>query len=404
MSEATDRTFGATRASDSRLIASVSIAHFVSHFYMLVLPPLFVFVRDDYGVSYTELGLALTVFNVVSAVLQTPAGFLVDRFDARITLIVGLLLGAAGYAVAAHVNSYWVLVAMFGLIGVGNTVYHPADYALLSHRVAPERASQAYSVHTFAGMLGSAAAPMSVLFMHSLFGWRGAFFGAALLGIVAAAILFMHRGTPPESHAGKPPKSAGVDASWRLLFSAPILMSLLFFMLLSFANGGLQNYFVVALSALHGATPITANTALTANLLLSALGVLLGGLIAGRTTRHGVVAALGLAVSGLAIILLGFVDTDALMLIAIMSLAGLTSGLIMPSRDMLVRAVTPPGAFGKVFGFVTNGFNISGIISPLVFGALMDRGYPQSVFLLIGACSLAAIVSVALTPRQPAKT
>jgi len=151
MTEATNLTFSTRRTDDIRLVAGVSTAHFVSHFYMLVLPPLFAFVRADYAVSYTEIGLALTMFNAVSAVAQTPAGFLIDRINARLTLIAGLLLGAIGFAVAAVVDSYWVLILAFGLIGLGNTVYHPADYALLSRHVAPERMSKAYSTHTFSG-------------------------------------------------------------------------------------------------------------------------------------------------------------------------------------------------------------------------------------------------------------
>ena len=400
MTQATDRTFAATRASDTRLIASVSAAHFVSHFYMLVLPPLFAFVRADYSVSYTELGLALTVLNVVSAVLQTPAGFLIDRIDARLALVAGLVFGALGFAIAALVDSYWVLIAMFALIGVGNTVYHPADYALLSHRVSSERMSQAYSVHTFAGMLGSATAPISVLFMHSLFGWRGAFFGAAIVGFVVAAILFLQRNEPHGQQAAKPHAETDKGTSWQLLLSPPILVSLVFFMLLSIANGGLQAYSVVALNALYGTSPITANTALSANLVLAATGVLVGGWIAGRTLRHGLVASLGLVASAAAIISLGFVDPNAVLLIALMSLGGLCSGLIMPSRDMLVRAVTPPGAFGKVFGFVTNGFNLAGIIAPLIYGALMDHGNPRAVFVLVGTCSLAAVVTVVIAPRR----
>lgn len=400
MTQATDIAFTIRRANDTRLIASVSAAHFVSHFYMLVLPPLFVFVRADYGVSYTELGLALTVFNIASAVLQTPAGFLIDRIDARLALVVGLLLGALGYAIAALVDSYWMLIAMFALLGVGNTVFHPADYALLSHGVAAERMSQAYSVHTFAGMLGSAAAPVSVLLLHSLFGWRGAFFGAAVLGFVCALVLFMQRGAPHEHAAAKPHAPADAEATWKLLLSPPILVSLVFFMLLSIANGGLQNYSVVAFGALYGTPLVTANAALSVNLVLSAAGVLGGGWIAGRTTRHGLVAAFGLIFSALAIIVLGLVEPNALVLVAFMALAGLSSGLIMPSRDMLVRAVTPPGAFGKVFGFVTNGFNLAGIVAPLIFGALMDRGAPRAVFILIGACSLAAIVTVVSAPRR----
>lgn len=402
MTEATDRTFAATRADDIRLITCVSAAHFVSHFYYLVLPPLFAFVRADYGVSYTELGIALTMFNVVSAVLQTPAGFLIDRIDARLSLVAGLVLGAVGYMVAALVDSFWVLVAMFALVGVGNTVYHPADYALLSHRISPERVSQAYSVHTFAGMLGSAAAPVSLLLMQNLFGWRGAFFGAAILGFVVAAILFMQRDPAPQAPAGKPRATADSGATRRLLLSKPILMSVLFFMLLSISSFGVQNYSVVALGALYGTAPVTANTALSVYLVLSAAGVLAGGWIAGRTTRHGIVAAFGLAATAFALTLLGIVDPHTLLLILVMSFAGFCFGAIMPSRDMLVRAITPPGAFGKVFGFVTNGFSLGGIISPLIFGPLMDHGEPRAVFLLIGACSLLAIATVMTTPRQRA--
>ncbi|HXF87029.1 MAG TPA: MFS transporter [Xanthobacteraceae bacterium] len=401
MTQATGQIFATARAGDARVIAGVSAAHFVSHFYMLVLPPLFAFVREDYGVSYVELGLALTVFNVVSAVLQTPAGFLIDRIDARHALVAGLLLGAAGYAVAAAVDSFWVLVAMFALIGVGNTVYHPADYAIMSHRVSAERMGQAYSIHTFAGILGSAAAPMSVLLMHSYFGWRGAFFGAAALGTVVAVLLLMQRDAASvATPSAKPNSTAETDSSWRLLLSRPILVSLVFFMLISAANGGLQNFSVVALGALYGTAPLAANTALTGNLLLSATGVLIGGWIASRTLRHRHIAAYGLVTSAVAVFLIGLIDPNAVLLVALMSLAGFASGVIMPARDLLVRAVTPPGAFGKVFGFVTNGFNISGIISPLIFGALMDHGTPRAVFVLIGVCSLAAILTVFAAVRK----
>src|SRR4029079_18273844 len=194
MTESTSLTYAPPRSDDIRLVGGVSAAHFVSHFYMLVLPPLFAFVRADYAVTYTEIGLALTVFNTVSAVAQMPAGFLIDRINARFALIAGLLLRALGFAIAAAVNSYWVLIAAFGLVGLGNTVYHPADYSLLSRHVAPARISQAYSMHTFAGMLGSAAAPAGVLLMHDFYGWRGAFLGSAMLGVIAAVVLLFTPG------------------------------------------------------------------------------------------------------------------------------------------------------------------------------------------------------------------
>lgn len=400
MTEATDRTFAARRAGDARLIGGVSAAHFVSHFYLLVLPPLFAFVRADYGVSYTELGLALTMLNGVSAVLQTPAGFLIDRINARLALVAGLLLGAVAFAVAAAVNSYWVLVAMFALLGVGNTVYHPADYALLSRHVAPERMSQAYSVHTFAGMLGSAATPGAILLLHSMFGWRGAFAGAAVFGALVALVLLLQPDSEPHQAPGKPREAAPVDTSWRLLLSTPIMMNFLFYMLLAFSGFGLQNFSVVALGALYGTSPVTANAALSGHLLLSALGVLIGGLIASRITNFRLTASFGLFVTGITTVLIGSVDMGALLLILVMSAAGLCSGIVMPSRDMIVRESTPPGAFGKVFGFVTNGFNIAGIIAPLLFGALLDHGEPRAMFYVIAAFTLLSIVTVACVPRR----
>ena len=163
--------------------------------------------------------------------------------------------------------------------------------------------------------------------------------------------------------------------------SAPILLNLVFFALLAMISGGLYNYSVVALGALYGTPVTTANAALSGNLLLSAIGVLMGGLLVGRTTRHGMVATIGLAAMALFTALIAEIDLGTLALIAVMSLVGLFSGIIMPSRDMIVREVTPPGSFGKVFGFVTTGFNIGGIVSPLIFGAIMDHGSPRLVFL-----------------------
>jgi MFS family permease len=159
---------------------------------------------------------------------------------------------------------------------------------------------------------------------------------------------------------------------------------------------------VVALGALYATPLTTANAALSGNLLLSAIGVLIGGVLVGRTMRHGTVATLGLTGIALFTVLVAQLDLGTLTLIAAMSAAGFCSGVIMPSRDMIVRAVTPPGSFGKVFGFVTTGFNIGGIISPLIFGAIMDHGSPRLVFLLVAAFSLIAVVTVAARPRRPA--
>jgi FSR family fosmidomycin resistance protein-like MFS transporter len=401
MSEATE-LLAASRPGYARIVGVVSAAHFVSHYYILLLPPLFPFVRAEYGVSYTQIGLALAAFNVVSAALQTPAGFLADWLGARILLIAGLLLGAVAFVVAGVFDSFWLMVAMFALAGVGNTVYHPADYALLSHHVPARRIGQAFSIHTFAGMLGSAVAPGSLLLMQSVWGWRGAFIGAGVLGFAVAALLVAMSDDPEKPVAAVPPRSAQTDtaAGWRLLLSAPIVLNLVFFVLLALMSGGMSNYSVVALGALEGTPVAVANAALSGHLLLSAIGVLIGGLIVGRTTRHGTVAALGLAAIVVFTLLIAYVDLGSWPLVLVMTVCGFFYGVIMPSRDMIVREVTPPGSFGRVFGFVTTGFNIGGIVSPLIFGAIMDHGNPRLVFLLVAAFSAMAVVTVATRPRR----
>ena len=402
MSQATE-LLSANRAPHIRIVGAVSAAHFVSHYYILLLAPLLPFVRAEYGVSYTEIGLALAAFNIVSTVLQTPVGFLVDWLGARILLISGLAIGAAAFTVVGLVNSFWVMVAMFALAGVGNTVYHPADYALLSHHVPADRIGQVFSFHTFAGMLGSAVAPPSLLMMQSLWGWRGAFIGAGILGFAVAAVLLAVRDNAEIKTIPAPrDEEANGAVGWRLLLSPAILLNLVFFVLLAMMSGGTNNSSVVAFGSLYGTSGTTANAALTGNLLLSATGVLIGGLLVGRTKRHGLVATAGLAGIALFIALVGQFDLGSQALVAAMSAAGFCSGVIMPSRDMIVREITPPGSFGKVFGFVTTGFNIGGIIWPLIFGAIMDHGSPRLVFLAVAACSLIAIVTVVTRPKPAA--
>ncbi|HEY3643641.1 MAG TPA: MFS transporter [Xanthobacteraceae bacterium] len=414
MTQAIDLPLPAARAAETKFVGTVCFVHFASHYYITLLAPLFLFVRADYGVSYTELGLAFTAFNVISTALQTPTGFLVDRVSARLLLVAGLLVGATAFTVAALVNSFWVFVAMFALAGLGNTVYHPADYALLSRHVPAARAGRAFSLHTFAGMLGNAAAPPSLLFLQSFVGWRGAFLGAAALGLVAALVMAVAGEAPepastPGRIEGRGAKQAGglqtdtAAVGWRLLVAPAILLNLAFFIMLAMSSGALYNFLVPALGALYG-TPVTiGNAALTGLLLLSPIGVLAGGWLAGRTSHHGLVATCGLIVTAAVTTLVGLFDFAAAALVGLMSIAGFFSGLTMPSRDMIVRAVTPPGAYGRVFGFVSTGFNIGGIVSPLIFGQLLDQGYPRAIFFCVAGCALASIATVAInTSRKSA--
>jgi MFS family permease len=383
-----------------RIIGLVGSAHFVSHIYILALPPLFPFVRAEFGVSYTELGLVVAVFNIISALLQTPAGFLVDRTSARTVLIGGLLLGSASLALAAAAPVFLVLGLAFACLGLANTVYHPADYALLSNRISPRRVGQAFSIHIFAGFIGTAITPAALVILASSFGWRIAFVATALVGlVVAAAIMFF--GEPLGGREAARAKAADASApsagDWRVLMSWPVVLNLVFFMLIAAMSVGTQNYGIVALQALWGASLSLSTTAITVFLMFSAFAVLVGGWLASRTDRHDMVALIGLLVSGVALIPIAFIDLNTTLLLGLMAVSGFFNGVIQPSRDMIVRAVTPPGAFGRVFGFVTTGFNIGGVLAPPAFGYMMDAGTPASVIVVTALCSIAAIPAVLMS-------
>jgi FSR family fosmidomycin resistance protein-like MFS transporter len=387
------------RATELRIISGISAAHFLSHFYFMLLPPVFLMVRAEYDVSYTEIGLALAVFNGVSAVFQTPAGILADRVGAYTVLVAGLLIESIAFALVGAVHSYWFMIAMFGVAGLANTVFHPCDYALLSHHIAKERVGSAFSFHTFSGLLGNSLAPATVLLLQVFIGWRGAFIASAILGVAVAAVLVLQRGDFADSpHLARQANGTKSGADWTVLLSGPIVRSLVFFAVLAAVNVGVQNYSIVALNAAYGTPPELANTALTANMLMAAIGVLVGGLFVNRMSNHGTFAAIGISVTCLCIFLVGLFDLNTVLLFAFMGLSGFASGVIMPSRDMLVREVTPAGQFGTVFGFVTTGFNVAGVLFPLVFGAIMDHGSPRAVFFVSAACGILAIASV-LTVR-----
>jgi MFS transporter, FSR family, fosmidomycin resistance protein len=391
----------ASKGREAKVIALIAVAHFISHFHLMLLPPIFGEVKDAFGVSYTQIGLAITAFNICSALLQTPVGFLVDRAGPRLMLTAGLLGGAAAITAAALLPGYWFFVIAYALLGVANTVYHPADYSILSAAIDHKRIGKAFSIHNFAGYLGMGVAPAVVLTCAALWGWRGAFlfaavlsFAGALLIIVAGSVLPRVVRKPMEESKGD--NKVGLD----LLLSAPILRNLLFFFCIAMANGGFQTFTVVGLGAIHGTPASVANVALSGFLLFSAAGVLLGGIIADRTPHHERVAALGFACTSTVAILMAWVNMPAVVLITVMSLGGLLNGIIQPSRDMMVRAVTPAGSFGKVFGFVSTGFNLGGMVAPLTYAWLMDHNEPRAIFMIVFAFILLGLVT-AITRAKP---
>ncbi|HEV2189060.1 MAG TPA: MFS transporter [Stellaceae bacterium] len=383
---------GAEKGREYRAIAVVSAAHFVNHFHNLVLPPLFPFLKATLGIGFVELGFALTVANILSVAAQLPVGFLVDRLGSRRMLVLGLIVSALAFIFFGLDPSYPRLLIAMGFLGLANSVFHPADYALLSAQIAPARVGRAFSIHTFSGFLGNAIAPVTVLPIAAAFGLNIALIVAGGVALAAALPLVLIRGIDnraPASHAAHP---AAPKIGLTAVLTPTIIGLTGFFALLSLSGSGISNFSVVALRSAFDTPLATASVALTVYLSMQALGVLAGGFIADMTKRHAEVAAVGYAVNACIVLAIGTLGLGAVPLIGAMASAGLLGGLIMPSRDMLVRAAAPPGAMGRTFGVVTSGFNIGGMVGPLMFGFIMDHGAPRWVF----GASVIVMITVAV--------
>jgi len=383
-----------------RTLTGISIAHWVSHFHLLVLPMLFPFLKGQLGVGYVELGFALTVSAVVSGLTQAPTGYLVDHFGARKILLGGLMLGGLALIMLGLHLSYVSLIACAVLLGLANSVYHPADYAVLAEHMDEARMGRAFSIHTFAGFLGGAVAPAIVAALVTVSGGAGALIASGAIGVVVALLLVLMSIPDAGAHKTKP----GAENAPKQAVITPALIALtVLFMLLSLSVAGINNFGVVALMGGYGASYSSANVMLTGFLGASAAGVLAGGFLADHTERHGYVAAACFAANAAIVLMIALVTLPGWALTATMAIAGFLSGVIAPSRDMLVRNAAPPGAAGRAFGIVSTGFNLGGIVSPLLFGWIMDQSAPHWVF---GASVIFMVATVVLSPfteRKAAK-
>ncbi|MEN3351340.1 MAG: hypothetical protein V7632_4975 [Bradyrhizobium sp.] len=381
-----------------RTLTGISVAHWVSHFHIFVLPMLFPFLKQQLGVGYIELGFALTVFAVTSGLTQAPIGYLADHIGARKILLIGLTIGGCALIGLGLHLSYTSLIACAVLLGLANSVYHPADYAILSAHMDEARMGRAFSIHTFAGFLGGAVAPAIMAALVASIGGHGALIVAGAIGPLAALFLIVLG--IPDAGANKNKQDDGAP---RASVITPALMVLTaFFTLLSLSTSGINNFGVVALMGGYGASFSTANIALTAFLGASATGVLAGGYLADWTHRHSQVAAACFAINAVLVLLIALTNLPPAVLTLAMGLAGFLGGVIAPSRDMMVRNAAPPGAAGRAFGIVSTGFNFGGIVSPLLFGWIMDQHMPHWVFGASVAFMVLTVLLALVTERKPA--
>jgi MFS family permease len=395
-----------------RVLGLIGTGHMMSHFYSNTLPPLLPLLNQDLGISYTMLGALISIRGMISSGMQVPAGFLVDRYGAKMVLSIGLAMCAIGTLMTAAAVDYWMILAGGLVLGIGNSSFHPADYSILSGSVAEKYMGRAFSLHSFSGNVGNALAPAVLIAITSFYNWRISLLVAGVMGLVVLAVLLSQWSLLAEDAVpAKRKKKKGAEAgpedkksSWevtRFILSSPaILFLFLYYCMNQLAGGGLKNFSVAGLSATHDTSHAIANAAFTAFLVSNAAGVLVGGWLADRMkNHHELVAAVGLGIASCVVLLVGIVDIPGVLLVAIFAFAGLTNGLIGPARDMLIRRASPKGSMGKVFGFVFSGQSIGQAIAPMLFGFMIDTGAPAWIFYTSAIFTLICMLMVLSSAR-----
>jgi MFS transporter, FSR family, fosmidomycin resistance protein len=384
--------------SDSLTISAVSLAHGTSHFFQLLLPPLFPWFAKDFDLSFAQLGTLATLFYVVSAAGQAVAGFIVDRVGARIVMFAALLSFAASAMVGANADGYGLLAFSAVLAGLGNSPFHPVDYSIINLRVSEQRIGHAYSAHGLSGTLGYASATFIMVMLATSFGWRIALYSAAGLALAVLIAMIVMRDaldtraalvSHNEKHAAN-----GAENSFAFLRLTVVWICFAYFFVSTFASAAIQNFSPSALVALTGIELTRAATALTGFLVFAAVGQVLGGFVVSKkwlAPEHAIAAALGFSATMLFLVGVGvFSGTFALFATMV---AGLGGGIAGPSRDLLVKRATPANATGRVYGAVYSGLDTGLAIAAPMFGWFMDHEMPRAIF--IGA-AIALVISLGM--------
>lgn len=403
----------ASLRTDARTISVVALGHSTSHFFQLLLPPLFPWLASDFSLSYAQLGSLMAMFYVVSGVGQALSGFIVDRIGARPVLFASVALFVLASLAAAAATGYAGLALAATLAGLGNAPIHPVDFSILNKRVSPSRLGHAYSVHGITGSLGWAVATAFVAGIAGLTGsWRMSCLAAALLSAIVLAVLWRHRdvlddraGAAHPHGAARPAgatagRSAAESGSLAFMKLPSVWLCFSFFLFTTFTFSAMQSFAVPALQQLEQLSLAVATAAVTGFMLCSAVGMIAGGVVVQRSHRLevNIAIALGLCAAMLFVVASGVVH--GVLAVALIACSGFGMGLAGPSRDMLIRQAAPPGATGRVYGTVYSGLDAGMMIAPLIFGLMMDHGLPAMVFAGAGVALALAVATSALVGRR----
>lgn len=390
--------------SDSRfVIGSVSVAHFLSHLFLLAYPPLFPLLAPEFGVSVTRLGLLVTAIYVPQLVLQLPFGEVVDRIGAKRVLVAGLVLTAVGIGASGLAPTYWTLLGCAFVSGIGQSVFHPADYALLESVTEPDDVGVAFSAHTFGGYAGFAAAPLVVGSVGIAFTWQFALLAVGVIGaLTAAAIALLLE--PVHARQIRPDSGGSLGATLRetaaFVRRRKLVAVFVFYLLSMMALVGLQSFTTVLAVDAYGFSESTANTLLTVHLSATAVGVIAGGPLADRAPfRWIIIATFALSAVGVWL-LVASTSASVVVAAALLAVVGLLFGFALPSRDKFANSVADPAAVGKSFGFFFTGLSLGAVISPVLLGGLIDVWSVPAAFVGVGILLVAAASVVAQHARR----
>ena len=399
--------------SDVTIISLVGFAHGTSHFFHLMLPPLFPWFMSEFGLGYAQVGLLMTMFFIISSIGQAIAGIWVDRFGAHRVLCIGVgLLTLSGVLVSLAAN-FLGLMGAAAVAGLGNSVFHPADFALINRRVSPQRLGHAFSMHGLSGNIGWAVSTIVMLALATAFGWRAAGLGAALFGAASLTLLIWKRDLL-QYELQSAANSAGAGAAaidskrpgqgtWYFLRTSLVWYAFSFFFFSTFGFGALQNFAPSLLRDLYGLSITAATSALTIYLIGSSMGLVWGGFLAKPGNQHERYVAAALSSGAALALLLSFGVLPGWLVLPIMALMGFGIGIAGPSRDLLVRNATKArlgeAAFGRVYGMVYSGLDVGLALSPIAFGLLLDNQQPKLVFGGIAITLVMAVVAAAALGR-----
>jgi len=390
------------RASDVRVVGLISLAHGSSHFFHLILPPMFPWLKAEFGFNYAELGLLMTIFFVASCIFQAASGFLVDRIGARPVLFVGLGLLVLAALIYSQSNAYAMLVLGAIIAGCGNGVFHPVDYTLINHKVSPPNLPYAYSFHGISGYIGWAAAPAFMVTIATIADWRAAFLSAAVLEALILVILWLNRASLMDDVQARRDESeashllsnpSGSPMSTFNFLKLPVVwLCWIFFFFTMAATTGLQSFSPTVLFQIYDINVSTGNYYLTLMSLGGAGGTLLGGYLATKLKVPERIITLCFSINIAMGLLLATGLVPVFLIVIVFIVIGLGMGIAAPSRDLMIRSATPSGSSGRVYGVVYSGIDLGAALSPLVFGIFLDVGLPKLLFVGIAVLQLMIIL------------